>query len=119
MGNVKFQVSSLLGLEVGVDSAFGQLVHGEGVVGVELDEARDRIDVLVYTAGLVFKGGKPLCELRHELRLVVLELLLFPAKAAAKQVVGQTAEAPAAFVAHARRLFHGDREKGFCALRAL
>jgi hypothetical protein len=112
LGNVKFQVTSLLGLEVGVDSAFGELLHCEGVVRVELDQARDGVDVLVNAAGLVFQGGKPLGELRHELRFVVLELLLFVAKAAAKQVVRQTAQTPTAFVAHARRLFHGDREEG-------
>ena len=45
---------------------------------------------------LLVSVGDPLCEPLDEIGLVCGELLLFPAEAAAEQVVGETAQAPAA-----------------------
>ena len=45
---------------------------------------------------LLVSVGDPLCEPLDEIGLVGCELLLFPAEAATEEVVGETAQAPAA-----------------------
>ena len=82
--------------QVWVDPARSQLLDSGGLARVKRDEHRNGILVGGDQLLLLVSVGDPLCEPLDEIGLVCGELLLFPAEAAAEQVVGETAQAPAA-----------------------
>ena len=82
--------------QVWVDPARSQLLDSGGLARVKRDKHWNRILVGRDQLLLLASVGDPLCEPLDEIGLVRCKLLLFPAEAATEEVVGETAQAPAA-----------------------